>query len=195
VQGLRAAAAFSVAFTHISQDAIDPASWLSAIAGFLPWFAGVDIFFVISGFVIIHASDSLFGSGKAGLWGFLRRRLTRIAPLCRVITALFLAVLLISRKAIHGDIGTLAYIAASFLFIPWPRPDGMMQPFKFQEYGPTVFFETVAQPEQPPSQPPAPPGPSPIRPPVDPPPVELPPDHPPEVPPPTPDNPPPPLRV
>jgi peptidoglycan/LPS O-acetylase OafA/YrhL len=32
------------------------------------------------------------------------------------------------KSAIHGDIGGLPFIIASFLFIPWPRPDGMMQP-------------------------------------------------------------------
>jgi peptidoglycan/LPS O-acetylase OafA/YrhL len=131
VQALRAAAALSVAFTHIAHDAItngaDPTGALAAAQKFLPWDAGVDIFFVVSGFVIVHASAPLFGT-PAGPKIFLRRRLTRIVPLYWACTAAFIAVLLVGHAAIHGDIGGPAYLLASFLFIPWPRPDGVMQP-------------------------------------------------------------------
>jgi len=131
VQGLRAAAALSVAFVHFTNDAVsfgaDPSGALHAIARFMPWDAGVDIFFVISGFIIVHASAPLFGAPGAS-WRFLRRRLTRIVPLYWLTTALFLLILWRDGGAIHGDIGGGAFIAASFLFIPWPRPDGIMQP-------------------------------------------------------------------
>jgi peptidoglycan/LPS O-acetylase OafA/YrhL len=132
VQGLRAAAALSVAFNHIAHDAIvngtDPDGAIAAIFRFLPWGAGVDIFFVISGFIIVHASASLFGTGAQGAGTFLRRRLARIVPLYWIMTFAFLAVLWAGRGAIHGAIGGPAYIAASFLFLPWPRPDGLMEP-------------------------------------------------------------------
>jgi peptidoglycan/LPS O-acetylase OafA/YrhL len=131
VQALRAAAALSVAFVHIAHDAVangaDPSGAIHWLIKFMPWDAGVDIFFVISGFIIIHASAPLFG-GKSGPVTFLRRRVTRIVPLYWLCTLAFLAVLWLGREAIHGDIGGLPYILASFLFIPWPRPDGMMQP-------------------------------------------------------------------
>ncbi len=132
VQGLRAAAAFSVAFYHIAHDAIangtDPDGVIAAAAKFMPWDAGVDIFFVISGFVIVHASISLFGTGAKGASTFLHRRLARIVPLYWIMTLAFLAVLWAGRSAINGAIGGPAYIAASFLFLPWPRPDGLMEP-------------------------------------------------------------------
>ncbi len=131
VQALRAFAALSVAFVHIAHDDInnggDPAGIFKAITKFFPWDAGVDIFFVISGFVIVHASTSLFTS-KTGPAVFLRRRLARIVPLYWIMTTAFLAVLLFGRAQIHGDIGGPAYLAASYLFIPWPRPDGVLQP-------------------------------------------------------------------
>jgi peptidoglycan/LPS O-acetylase OafA/YrhL len=44
------------------------------------------------------------------------------------MTTSFLLVLLGGRSTINGDIGGPAYILASYLFIPWPRPDGVLQP-------------------------------------------------------------------
>jgi peptidoglycan/LPS O-acetylase OafA/YrhL len=131
VQALRAFAAFAVAFLHVAHDDIanggDPAGFFKFLTKFFPWDAGVDVFFVISGFVIVHASAPLFAA--AGGWAlFLRRRLARIVPLYWIMTTAFLAVLLSSREAIHGDIGGFGFVLASYLFLPWPRPDGVMQP-------------------------------------------------------------------
>jgi exopolysaccharide production protein ExoZ len=131
IQALRALAAVSVAFVHIAHDDIanggDPAGIFKTITKFFPWDAGVDIFFVISGFVIVHASARLFET-RTGPRVFLRRRLTRIVPLYWLMTTAFLAVALLSRDQIHAAIGGPAYVLASYLFIPWPRPDGVMQP-------------------------------------------------------------------
>jgi exopolysaccharide production protein ExoZ len=131
VQGLRALAAFSVAFVHIGNDAItagrDPSELIQAVSGFMPWTAGVDIFFVISGFVIVHASASLFGTPNGGS-RFLRRRLTRIVPLYWALTTLFLATALLQRSAIHGETGGIGYVLASYFFLPWSRPGGLVEP-------------------------------------------------------------------
>ncbi len=94
---------------------------------FMPWVAGVDIFFVISGFVIVHASASLFGVARGPLV-FLRRRLARIVPLYWIVSSGFLLILLLDRHEIHGDIGSPLYCFASYFFIPMMRPDGMVQP-------------------------------------------------------------------
>jgi peptidoglycan/LPS O-acetylase OafA/YrhL len=130
VQALRALAAFSVAFLHISFAALslNPGDHaLSALYHALPWEAGVDIFFVISGFVIVTASTRFFATA-GGQSAFLRRRLARIVPLYWLMTTLFLATLAASRHAIHGAIGGPLYILASYLFIPFARPDGLVQP-------------------------------------------------------------------
>ena len=83
VQGLRAIAAFAVAFVHVANDAItagrDPRGWIAAVSHTMPWGSGIDIFFVISGFIIVHASANLFAQ-PGGATRFLRRRLTRIVP-------------------------------------------------------------------------------------------------------------------
>jgi exopolysaccharide production protein ExoZ len=131
VQVLRATAAAAVAWEHIAHDAIaaghDPAGWIATALGVLPWTAGVDVFFVISGFVIVHASGRLFAAPRGWLT-FLRRRLTRIAPLYWGLTTLLLATTLVDRRAVHGALGDAWYIAASYLFIPVARPDGLVQP-------------------------------------------------------------------
>lgn len=79
IDGLRAFAVLSVLFYHLE------ASWLPG------GFVGVDVFFVISGFVVAH---SVYESGKTSFisyftW-FYRRRLSRIMP------ALFAFVLVIA---------------------------------------------------------------------------------------------------
>lgn len=131
VQALRAIAAGAVAFSHIANDAIvagrDPSGAIARATGSMPWIAGVDIFFVISGFVIVHASANLFAQ-PGGSVRFLRRRLTRIVPLYWMLTTLFLAMTLLRRSAIHGETGGPGYILASYLFIPFARPDGLPEP-------------------------------------------------------------------
>ncbi len=131
IQALRAAAALAVAFFHVSHDAIagggDPRGIITRIINFMPWEASVDVFFVISGFVIVHSSAGLFGQAS-GPGIFIRRRLTRIIPLYWIMTTAFIAVLLVGRAEINGNIGGPLYLLMSYLFIPWPRPDGLTQP-------------------------------------------------------------------
>jgi exopolysaccharide production protein ExoZ len=131
VQGLRAIAALAIAFYHTANDATvagrDTNGPLATASHLLPWTSGVDIFFVISGFVIVHASAELFAQPGGGI-RFLRRRLIRIVPLYWILTTLFLAMALLQPSAVHGDLGGAGYILASYLFFPWPRPDGLMEP-------------------------------------------------------------------
>ena len=53
----------------------------------LPWESGVDVFFVISGFVMVYSSSRLFAA-PSGSRVFLRRRLARIVPLYWTATEL-----------------------------------------------------------------------------------------------------------
>ena len=135
VQALRAAAAMSVAFDHVAHDllAATPVrgragvALLAACWHAMPWQAGVDIFFVVSGFVIVHATTPLFGTPR-GPARFLFRRVARIVPLYWLATTLFLGVLLLLPGAVHGAVGGAGYVARSYLFIPARRPDGLVEP-------------------------------------------------------------------
>jgi exopolysaccharide production protein ExoZ len=100
---------------------------LAALWSALPWWAGVDVFFVISGFVIVHASAPLFGT-PGGPARFLGRRLGRVVPLYWAATTLFLLVSHAAPGAVHGADGGPGYVLRSYLFIPARRPDGLVEP-------------------------------------------------------------------
>lgn len=130
IQVLRALAAVMVAAGHAQFEvaglaartglAFTPAAWL-------PWPAGVDVFFVISGFIIVHAAAPLHGRADAR-WTFLAHRIARVVPLYWLATTFVLAL----AWARPGLLGTGAegpgYLAASYLFWPMARADGAVQP-------------------------------------------------------------------
>ncbi len=89
VQGLRAVAALLVVWTH----SIDAAAFYSPsrqqsffhLAGFGA--CGLDIFFVISGFIVSLVATRAVGKDPHSARRFLSRRITRIFPLYWVLTA------------------------------------------------------------------------------------------------------------
>ncbi len=132
VQGLRALAALSIALLHIADEAgalqgtpgRSPWPWLDR----LPLEAGVDLFFVISGFVLVWASWDGFGRLRA-VPRFIARRLLRVVPLYWLLTA----ATILAGAALPGTLSEglregPGYLAASLLFIPWRRADGFVQP-------------------------------------------------------------------
>lgn len=130
IQVLRALAALMVAVHHVQPDAavVAQAEGLPfQRIDWLPWMAGVDIFFVVSGFIMVHASQDLFGrEGAAGL--FLKRRLARIVPLYWAVTSAFLFVALISPSVLNSGTPTLAQIVGSYLFWPMVSTQDVVQP-------------------------------------------------------------------
>jgi peptidoglycan/LPS O-acetylase OafA/YrhL len=132
IQGLRALAALAVAFLHVS----DEAGALAGTPGESPWRivdavpleAGVDLFFVISGFVMIWASWDAFGRLRS-VAPFVWRRLVRIVPLYWLLTAATVgAGLALPGVLSDGLRDGLPYLAASLAFVPWRRMDGFTQP-------------------------------------------------------------------
>jgi exopolysaccharide production protein ExoZ len=127
VQILRAIAALSVAIGHAQAFIAIPMEKQGQPFGWnflLPWGAGVDLFFVISGFIMVYSSEKLFAA-PGGAKTFIWRRLTRIVPLYWCATALLIA----KMAVLHKPLSDAAGIAASFFFIPWdtqgtgvPRP-------------------------------------------------------------------------
>jgi exopolysaccharide production protein ExoZ len=116
IQILRGLAAVMVVFAHV-QPQLDhfggPAlTWL-AIGG-----SGVDIFFVISGFIIWVTSQS----ERMTVGTFLVRRAIRIVPLYWLATAVLASVALLVPAAMSSTKFDLSHVLASFAFIPYRHP-------------------------------------------------------------------------
>jgi peptidoglycan/LPS O-acetylase OafA/YrhL len=85
------------------------------------------VFFVISGFVMVWSSRSLFGRpGAVRL--FAGRRVARVVPLYWGTTALLLLIGWVLPASVSDGAPTPGLIVASFLFLPWRRSDGLIQP-------------------------------------------------------------------
>jgi exopolysaccharide production protein ExoZ len=131
LQILRGLAALSIALLHCMQDVQAIAA--RAGGGFtlqdrLPLAAGVDLFFVISGFVMVYASRDAFGSA-ASIGPFLRRRAARIIPIYWAVTIIYIVISLGGLAPVNRTKPDGWEIVTSFLFIPWISGSGpLVQP-------------------------------------------------------------------
>lgn len=145
IQLLRALAAVMVVLLHaqtmVRIEATRAHVAFPTITGF-PLGAGVDLFFVISGFIIVVASEKLFGHRRN--LEFLRRRVLRIVPLFWFALCLRLIVLAVASAAGQRTFPRLTVILASFFFIPC---DGMgfgpAYPFPILDLGWSLNFEML----------------------------------------------------
>jgi exopolysaccharide production protein ExoZ len=125
VQVLRLVAAVLVVITHATfytHERLSPGQtvWQAGTAG-------VDIFFVISGFVIVVASRGL-APGVGGAKEFTIRRLIRIVPLYWIATTLNLAILFIAPGEVLHSTVNWWNIICSYVFVPSHNSDGRIEP-------------------------------------------------------------------
>jgi peptidoglycan/LPS O-acetylase OafA/YrhL len=131
IQVLRAVAALLVAFGHLQAESVTMAA--AASSGYRPILldltgAGVDLFFIISGFVMVYASQDLFERAGGGQL-FLRRRVARIVPLYWAVTTVFLLTMMVIPHALATAAPTWIEILQSYLFIPYAHAGSdVMQP-------------------------------------------------------------------
>lgn len=78
---------------------------------------GVDLFFCISGFIMVVSSHRLFGAPHARVT-FLTRRALRLVPLYWIATLCFLPILLFGSKGYTGSLWQA--ILTSLFFLPYP---------------------------------------------------------------------------
>jgi peptidoglycan/LPS O-acetylase OafA/YrhL len=129
-QVLRLVAAMMVLFGHVQHEVVelklDPNGAFQIFEP-LPWKAGVDLFFVMSGFLMVFISWNRFGEPGYPA-EFLKRRLIRIVPTYWLFTSLMLlSTSLFTSRVKHNTIDPL-HVLASYLFLPWPRPAGGLLP-------------------------------------------------------------------
>ena len=138
VQILRALAALVVVSVHIPTEVQYGMGWGEALPLFLNGGAAADLFFVISGFVIVYSSEGMFGQKGAPRVFFLRR-LARTVPLYWLTSALILATILVSYRDISLAAHSIGSIIGSFAFVLYPRPNGAA--FPLNPVGWTMPFE------------------------------------------------------
>jgi len=130
IQILRALAATLVVVGHAIHDSIyiaDKTGRTPIEIPYFDWGFGVDIFFVISGFIMIYTSVDSFGRTGAAAT-FIERRFVRIAPLYWLMTALLILVALITPKYLNVPIENWHSMVTSYLFVPGTRGNGEVRP-------------------------------------------------------------------
>ena len=131
LQAWRALAAFVVAFGHTTNEALTIAKQTGVDYGYIPYpnAVGVDIFFVISGFVIMYTAQSSMGDKTAWKY-FITKRIIRVVPVYWFYTLLLLAAVFIVPSALNTVEYDFWHIVKSMFFIPHERPYGdAIRPF------------------------------------------------------------------
>jgi exopolysaccharide production protein ExoZ len=138
LQTLRAIAAWLVVYHHYMQRYYDfqysteVGHFFSQVGHF-----GVDIFFVISGFIMYHTLKRGAYTPKE----FLLRRLLRIVPVYWFMTLVFVVVIAIFESAPGSPYRwNISSMALSLLFIPHQNPSGLGQ-FPLLTVGWTLNYE------------------------------------------------------
>lgn len=123
LQSLRGLAALMVLIGHALAEA-EHYFALALPGDFIPWTRGVDVFFVISGFVVTLSARRYFGRPGA----FFRRRMVRVVPLYFLFTSLMIAALILLPGGTKDTTLDPAQILSSYTFFPYERSDGRIAP-------------------------------------------------------------------
>lgn len=141
VQVLRGVAALLVLAGHAQGVLLETAAragaalqrWPLPPGGF-----GVDLFFCISGFIMVVASRPLYGRPGAAT-AFLGRRALRLVPLYWLATGLCVLTLAVGRHGLERM--SWADLAASLLFVPYPVYGSAAQPYPLLTLGWSLNYE------------------------------------------------------
>lgn len=115
IQMLRAVAALMVVAFHAASVWGPEAYIVTAhkpLLAFLFGHSGVELFFVLSGFIIAHAAERS-GTGMNALASYARRRAWRIYPMVFVAAGFGLALLLSAKQPVSADL-----VISSFTLLP-----------------------------------------------------------------------------
>jgi len=135
VQYLRGIAALMVVLFHASREIRSQIGVTTLAWGEF----GVDIFFCISGFVMMH---SVAASGKPPTFtGFMKNRFIRIAPLYWLMTALMACAIYIKPEIFKSAVLNFEHLALSLLFIPHFHPGIEMAVMPILVPGWTLSYE------------------------------------------------------
>jgi exopolysaccharide production protein ExoZ len=128
LQYLRAVAALMVVYFHMHWG-IKSICDLGAL--------GVDIFFVISGFIVWHTTTNRSTTPLE----FIKRRLARIVPLYWIATITMFVMPAISGTIAAGTRIDFPHLLSSLFFVPWPYPAGPENFYPVYVPGWTINYE------------------------------------------------------
>lgn len=132
IQLLRALAAYGVVIFHLSW--LDP-RLLRPVGNVIVH--GLDLFFVISGFIMVHIA--LQGEPSPG--AFMRNRIIRIVPLYWALTLALFALALVGPGLLGAQRGDWGGLVKSLFFIAYVNTDHVVQPLVFPGW--TLNYEML----------------------------------------------------
>jgi peptidoglycan/LPS O-acetylase OafA/YrhL len=131
--GLRGAAAIWVMLYHVTTFAPRfGASWITGVPGLAWGWMGVDLFFVLSGFILmrVHAEDFVRPTAEAAA-RFARARLARVYPLSLAVLGLILLLAWCdpsfvdwARARNPDNFSPMAFVRTALLATRWGAPGG-----------------------------------------------------------------------
>jgi len=129
IQILRAVAALAVVFYHDGIETNNICTSTGQTCNYNFWVGafGVPLFFIISGFIMVMTSWHSFGQSGAPL-DFIKRRIIRIVPLYWLVTSIAVIGIIVSPSMLNVPVLDPLYIAASYLFWPVSRVNGLVRP-------------------------------------------------------------------
>jgi exopolysaccharide production protein ExoZ len=129
IQILRAVAALSVVLYHVGVEKEHICEAAGRVCHSDLWFGldGVKLFFMISGFIMVVTNWNNFAKHGATV-DFMRRRIERIVPLYWLITTLAVVGVALVPSMLNVPVLDPLYIAASYLFYPMARVNGVVWP-------------------------------------------------------------------
>lgn len=124
--GLQLLRAFAAIMVLIGHTIAETEHYTSINLGldYIPWTRGVDIFFVISGFIITLSATRFVNRPFAFFW----RRVKRVAPLYYFFTTLMVITLIALPNGPKETVFDLGQIISSYGFFPFAREDGRIAP-------------------------------------------------------------------
>lgn len=128
IQALRAVAALLVVFVHLE-------GFLASLHLKPFGNGGVDLFFVISGFIMVYTTRNR----PVSALNFMTNRIIRIVPFYWLITISVFGIAVIAPTLLKSTSTDPVELAKSLLFIPYKKSSGLFQPVMF--LGWTLNFE------------------------------------------------------
>lgn len=146
--------AASASDTFVTLDGLRGLGAIMIVVGHTGWYWGlpsppsgqlvVDVFFLLSGFVIAYAYEPYFEKGMRPAQ-FMLHRIVRLYPLYLLGTLLCFAVLILARLdlGVEYQQAALAQLLPQLFMLPSPPATGAIEVYSFNGPAWTLFFELV----------------------------------------------------